>query len=308
MNADDLKIIQNQLEFSGVLKWHNAGFKGKGINILDLEDEGGNHADSTFNVCSWVAPESTIFRAGMYFESDNNSVTRHEIYDNGVVTDIEEYIKTNKIKIITLSMQGATLPTQPVKDYWINLQKKYNIIMFNAAGNGGADDLVGTPFSFETSMVIGAVDLIYGTTPRKTNYSSCGKELDFVGMTMIYAGTSFACPFVASMCALIIGRYGDMSYAEIYNYLKSISLDLGDKGDDTWYGWGMPIMTDIAKKYITMTIGSNDMYVNGVKVILESPPIIDKFGKTLVPIRKPMEALGHKVSWIDSEKKVVINE
>ena len=300
--------IKRDLDFSGVTKWHSAGFKGKGVNILNLEDEGSDHSDKSYNVCKWVAPESTIFRAGIEFGSNATSISKHLIKDGAMSYDIEEYIKTNKIKIITFSMQGTVNPSNVVKEYWKDLQKRYNLIIFNSAGNNGADDTVGTPFSFETSMIIGAVMLLNGTTPTKTNYSSVGDELDFMGLTMFYEGTSFSCPFVASMSALLIGRYGDMSFQEIYNYLQSISLDLGNKGDDTWYGWGMPIMPDVAKKYITLTIGSNDMYVDGVKETLDTTPIIDKFGRTLVPIRRPMEALGHKVDWIASEKKVCIYE
>ena len=54
---------------------------------------------------------------------------------------------------------------------------------------------------------------------------------------------------------------------------------------------------------IKMTVGSKDAFVNGKKVTLDSPPVIDN-GRTLVPFRFIGESIGAKISW-DSTKKEV---
>jgi hypothetical protein len=111
------------------------------------------------------------------------------------------------------------------------------------------------------------------------------------------------------MCGLYRSKYGrSITQNEIYNLFKMNCQDLGIVDRDEQFGWGLPKMVDVNRKYITLTIGSTVMTVDGVGQVLDTVPIIDKNGRTLVPIRKPMEALGHKVEWIASEQKVVILE
>lgn len=62
-----------------------------------------------------------------------------------------------------------------------------------------------------------------------------------------------------------------------------------------------------SKTVITMKIGSNVMDVDGRKVLLDQPAIIDKTtSRTLVPIRAISEALGAEVGWDDKTKTVTI--
>ena len=56
---------------------------------------------------------------------------------------------------------------------------------------------------------------------------------------------------------------------------------------------------------IILQIGSSTFTVNGETRTLDSPPII-KNGRTLVPIRAIVEAMGGSVSWDGTEKKVTI--
>jgi len=56
---------------------------------------------------------------------------------------------------------------------------------------------------------------------------------------------------------------------------------------------------------LILQIGSSTFIVNGETRTLDSPPII-KNGRTLVPIRAIVEAMGGSVSWDGTEKKVTI--
>jgi len=56
---------------------------------------------------------------------------------------------------------------------------------------------------------------------------------------------------------------------------------------------------------LILQIGSSTFTVNGETRALDSPPII-KNGRTLVPIRAIVEAMGGSVSWDGTEKKVTI--
>ena len=57
---------------------------------------------------------------------------------------------------------------------------------------------------------------------------------------------------------------------------------------------------------IILKIGDKNFTVNGVTKTLDSPPII-KNGRTLLPIRAVVEALGGTVDWDATEKKVTIS-
>lgn len=300
------EYIARDLGLSGVSKWHSAGFKGKGISVLNLEEEGGFHSEQSYKCIHNVVPEATIYRAEFRFNSDATTIIQDQIVDDGVVYDLEEYIASRKIKIISFSMQGTQAPSEPVRKYWKSVQDRYNVIIFNSTGNDG-EYIDGTPFSFETSIQVGAMMVRSGNLER-AYYSNGGEQTDFMALTFGYTGTSFSAPFLAGMAALICSRLGDLTFAEMYNYLKHYSLDFGKVGDDFDFGWGMPVMPDVNKKYITLTVGSTVMMVDGVGQTLDTVPIIDKNNRTLVPIRRPMEALGHKVEWIGEEKKVVIYE
>ncbi len=61
----------------------------------------------------------------------------------------------------------------------------------------------------------------------------------------------------------------------------------------------------ITQTVIILHISDTLFTVNGVQNQLDSPPII-KNGRTLLPIRAVVEALGGTVSWNDSEKKVTV--
>lgn len=52
-------------------------------------------------------------------------------------------------------------------------------------------------------------------------------------------------------------------------------------------------------KTITITIGDNEMFVNGKIVVLDAPAVLEN-GRTLVPIRAVAEVLGNRVQYFDN--------
>ena len=56
-------------------------------------------------------------------------------------------------------------------------------------------------------------------------------------------------------------------------------------------------------KTVTLKIGSPDMYVNGINVVLDTPAMIES-DRTLVPLRAISEAFGADVEWVESTQTV----
>ena len=107
------------------------------------------------------------------------------------------------------------------------------------------------------------------------------------------------------MTACIMSRYRKLDPQESYDYLKRISKDLGEPGDDLSHGEGMPILLDKTK--ITLQIGSNIMDVDGIKMVLDQPPVIDaKTNRTLVPVRAVAEGFGAAVNWYPVDKTITL--
>jgi subtilisin family serine protease len=53
------------------------------------------------------------------------------------------------------------------------------------------------------------------------------------------AGTSFSCPLVAGICALLLQIQPDLNATEVKHILYATAIDLGDSGWDSVYGWGL---------------------------------------------------------------------
>ena len=67
------------------------------------------------------------------------------------------------------------------------------------------------------------------------------------------------------------------------------------------------VITDTNTR-VELNTGSDIMYKNGAKVILNFAPYIDSNNRTLVPIRAVAEAFNCKVDWVQSETKILILE
>lgn len=61
----------------------------------------------------------------------------------------------------------------------------------------------------------------------------------------VYSGTSFAAPYITSLCADIKSMNSKMTKQDVYNILKNNCVDYGDEGYDVVYGYGMPNISSI---------------------------------------------------------------
>jgi hypothetical protein len=239
MTYEELKKQKNQetLDFHGISKWHEMGFKGKGINFLELEspDTHGKMVADTFKL---VAPESNTYLGNMATRVKGDKVLKCDINCNGEYVPIKEFIEKYNIHIIGASLSNESEGyAKPLIDYL----KKLPVIYVGSAGNDGG---VGVTGVFEyLGIMSGAIYLDNGEI-KKERYSGIEDTMDFATLHGVYEGTSFSSPTLAGMIALIMQRYGLMSQLDMYAVLKDISLDVGEEGHDPYFGHGVPILPE----------------------------------------------------------------
>ena len=299
------KTITQQAEYDGVTRWHNHRITGKGVNVWNMEGKG-DHAETTYRRVKDSAPDSNVFNYGLSMSSDAKEVFySHVNLEDGTKIDTEDFIKSRKIKLITRSIGSSFSMGGASFRFWENLQDKYNLIIFNSAGNEGSDQRENEN---DIAIRVGACGLNKYGVPVRDNYSAVG-EIDFIDFRGIWSGTSFAAPYLCGKTALLIEKYGHgLTQEDVYSYLVEHCEDLGDAGKDRKNGHGLPILGDANMK-IKMTIGSKVAYVDGKKVLMEQEPfIMQDTGRTVSPVRFVAETLGAEVEWNDKTKEITITK
>lgn len=289
------ETLKLQKDYCRVTEWNNAGYTGKGVKVYNCEDiVGNNHGALTADTIQKIAPDIDLIVGGMQKGFKGEDMLYFDIHDaqTGTVVPFHDFLETYKPKILSSSIKGC-IDSQEYVDYCKNLQKKYNLIINNCAGNEGegTPDTLSYTFPAEVAFIIGACTLDKKGKPQKASYSSIGEELDFMNFVGFQSGTSFATPWTAGEEALIIQRYGDMSAEEMYKYLKFCCEDMLTVGDDTKTGWGLIRLPQLNKKYITLTVDNTEYKVDGKKFIADVAPV-NKEGNVFVPLRVIGEALG----------------
>jgi len=308
VNATKMNNVNEQQNaYTGIDKWHAYGITGKGITVWNVENGKASHGALTTRRVLDAAPDATVINGSLSSAVKGGKITEVNVTtDDGSKCGVEEFIQKFNVKLLTRSQGGTKSHEKIWAEFWRPLQQKYNLIFFVSAGNEGSEGRdCGLPP--EIAILVGACGLMNGR-PKRDTYSSIDEEVDFIDFrgdgTM---GTSFAAPYLCGKAALLVQKYGpQLTQEDVYEYFKDHAEDIEEAGHDNKSGWGLPIMGD-PKTVITMKIGSNVMDVDGRKVLLDQPAIIDKTtSRTLVPIRAISEALGAEVGWDDKTKTVTI--
>ncbi len=224
--------------------------------------EGYDEVDDDYDISPPVASEShgthvagTILalmdnNRGISGVSPNSKLLGCRAFTNsgGASSDISNCIIwciSKGARVINMSF-GSSSESQIIKEAIDSAYNK-NIIMVAAAGNSGNYG-VSYPAKYDNVISVGALD----KDGKKANFSNYGPELDFVApgveilSTVPYTnqysfsqGTSMAAPHISGIVALILSINPNLSFNDVYNILKSSSIDIGSNGKDDYYGWGL---------------------------------------------------------------------
>ena len=245
--------------------WHKAGYKGKGINFLEIESED-THGKMVRDAFKLVAPESNAYLGNMTYRVKGDEVVFCNINYYGTYIPIEQFVKELDIHIIGASLSSGL---NGMSETLVNYLRKLPVIFIGSAGNEGYHGVTGKFLNL--GIMSGAIFLNNGEI-RKETYSAVGEEVDFTTLHSWSEGTSFSSPVLAGMVAIIMSKYGVITQSKIYEILKKISIDAGEEGHDPRFGWGVPILPSILKMD---TIVDNILNKND-EPIKEEPIIIDE--------------------------------
>ena len=313
-------IEENRAEFekAGILKWHEAGYKGQGIRVAVL--------DSQPHLPEYMAKTGKyhdIFNESKDTAADNGhcAYVARVIHEVAPEADIYmfyadpgiKYIQSHKgeFDIANLSMSILKYPD-------------LGIPLCASSGNEGdidcRDKIAGADV-----ILVGAW---YESVDHRTEYSNGGDALTCVGYTNIhvptptpgytvpFGGTSCATPFVTGLLALWMSKVGPKSLAECKEFIKDNCVDKASPGKDDGSGYGLFVLPDpdeVSEEVkevdemavIKMKLGSDVATVDGKTVKLDTVPFV-KDSRTFVPIRFIAENLGCTVDYNSKTKEITI--
>jgi hypothetical protein len=262
------KDFARQIEFLNIKKYHELGYRGIGIAILNAEGSG-DHREMTSKVIMDYAPEVTLLESIISVRTSGDKVLEATVTINGEKLDFEKVIDKYNIKIITRSYSGSS--STAYLNYLKDIQKRKGVIFLNSAGNEVVDN--GIWSRNNTAITVSACKLYEDGNIKIAYYGSQG-EVDFACFMARGQGTSAASPALAAMTALLLQKYGDFNQEECVEILKSISNDIGDP---VKYGWGLPILPLEDKLEILEKLrGAEEMQFKDVEDTRWSKAAIDR--------------------------------
>lgn len=282
-------------DFTGVTRFHNAGYFGERVNAASGETWDTNrynpdnlvrnclkdkqmsdeHPINTAATFFQVAPKAHLFMLysidGSYGSGDNYNSK----FFNESIEIIEKYNITNMFT--SLNCSRHTKFFEDLKNWYI---KHPNFKPFWCAGNDSSKKY-NPIMEIEEVIGVAAYTLMVNGTVNPAYYSSISDYVDFSAPSMIYlnpqatkpdaatysnSGTSFSTPWLCGMSCLVDDFFIDkkglpLTREGMIQFFKDNCKDIGDKGVDPKTGFGAVILPepnsiDIDKYY---NIGRTNM-------------------------------------------------
>ncbi|MDE6656441.1 MAG: leucine-rich repeat protein, partial [Anaeroplasmataceae bacterium] len=176
-------------------------------------------------------------------------------YTSSIVLGIQ-YVTSLKqigrnIRALNMSL-GGTATTESNQLYSDSLSAASNngILPVVSAGNENTDTAYISPANVSCAITVAALANANGIYYRPY-YSNYGSYVDVAapgsailsarmgGGTVTMSGTSMAAPHVAAAAALVFTEHSEYTHSQVETLFRKTAIDLGDKGKDKYYGYGM---------------------------------------------------------------------
>lgn len=216
--------------------------RGKVIQRMGTEPRTG-HGTFTASVINEYCPDAEIWSYRCDYPSDIISAL------NDVTAQVAV---TGKRIIVNMSLETDAEYIRNAVDSCVAA----GVPLVCAAGNDGEEILNRYPTCFESPITVAALQpdgshAYFSTWHGEVDFADFGRwvdGLDMDGNTVTKSGTSFAAPQLAGKIGLLLSANPDMTEPEVYEALKGMAVDLGNKGRDPLTGYGFVRIPDPTQK------------------------------------------------------------
>lgn len=161
----------------------------------------------------------------------------------------------NGAQVVNLSVDSL-IDSKKIKEI-ISIAEKKNVVLVASAGNRSSN--IGFPAAYETVLAVGGITM----DKQYDNLSDTGESLDVVAPSRVYAfsldgrwrecnGTSLAAPQVAFASALVLAHSKKISSDQVRRIITNTAEDVGPKGKDEKFGYGILRLDNIHQELISM--------------------------------------------------------
>lgn len=173
----------------------------------------------------------------------------------------------NGAGVINLSL-GVTLATLEQDPMWTTALRHAldrGVVLVAAAGNGGG---VGSPLSvpaaFDETISVGSIRKTkvvswFSSRRQDVDIAAIGQDVKVLSLKGGYAiehGTSFAAPIVSAAASKLLTAHPEWGVTEVRNQLLATAKDIGPKGPDAAYGFGIVDVKAALTKPLSSPVGS----------------------------------------------------
>jgi subtilisin family serine protease len=186
-----------------------------------------------------VAPGARIIAVRAFGEANNNA----EGTTASIIKGLEWAVSQNA-KVINMSFAG---PRDPALERAIKAVYDKGVVMVGAAGNAGPKSPPLFPGADPHVIAVTATDVkdkFFRGANQGPQLSVAAPGVEILSPApgesyQMSTGTSIATAHVSGVVALMLERDPKLTPGDIRKILEETALDLGNKGKDAQYGWGL---------------------------------------------------------------------
>jgi len=184
-----------------------------------------------------IAVGAKLYAASVFFKYDKTKVAATT---ESLILALD-WLVQQKTSVINMSLSG---PADPLLEIALNKVMEKGSIIVAAVGNGGPAAAPLYPAAYPGVVAVTAVDkqqhvYLQANRGRHVAFSAPGVNIPTAnagGGYRIRSGTSIAAPFVSAILAELTLEKGT---AGVVRLLEKNTIDLGKKGFDSTYGYGL---------------------------------------------------------------------
>jgi subtilisin family serine protease len=186
-----------------------------------------------------VAPDARIMAVRAFSEA----ASTYEGTSFNILKGIE-WAVSQGARVVNMSFAG---PRDPSLERALKAARAKGVVLVAAAGNAGPKSAPLYPAADPNVIAVTAVDSqdrVFGgaTQGRQVSVSAPGVDILAPAPDKTYqmtTGTSIATAHVSGVVALMLERDSSLTPDEVRRILEATAIDLGPKGKDNQFGWGL---------------------------------------------------------------------